>query len=72
MAQVETMSLCAVCGLEIPRGGSELCAGHVADTGNGWAENNRRMCDLLHRGLVPPRVPPAQREDDFWAHTEIA
>jgi len=22
----------------------------------GWADNNRRMCDLLHRGRVPPRV----------------
>jgi hypothetical protein len=66
------MNLCAVCGLEIPPGGSELCAGHVADTGNGWAENNRRMCDLLHRGRVPPRVTLAEREDEFWAHTEIA
>jgi hypothetical protein len=66
------MSLCAFCGLEIIPGGSELCARHAADTGDGWADNNRRMCDLLHRGRVPPRLTPAEREEEFWAHTEIA
>jgi hypothetical protein len=66
------MSFCAVCGLEIIPGGSELCARHAADTGDGWADNNRRMCDLLHRGRVPPRVTPAEREEEFWAHTAIA
>ena len=57
------MSLCAACGLAI-RGGDTLCAHHARDGGEHWAENNRCMCDLLHRGRVPPRLPPAEREDE--------
>jgi hypothetical protein len=66
------MSLCAVCGVEIIPEGMGLCAHHAADTSDGWPENNRRMCDLLHRACVPPRLTPAEREEGFWVHTEIA
>jgi len=65
------MSFCAACRDEIP-GGDALCAHHAAVVGDGWAENNRRMCDLLHRGRVLPRLAPAEREDEFWAHAEVA
>ena len=47
-----------------------LCAHHTREGGDRWAENNRCMCDLLHRGRVPPRLPPAERKDEFYA--EIA
>jgi len=73
------MSLCAACGDEIYRGdveivpgGGALCAYHARGGGGGWAENNRRMCDLLHWGRVPPRLPPAEREDEFCAHVGVA
>jgi ribosomal protein L24E len=65
------MGFCAVCGLEIIPGRGELCVHHAAAS-DGWAENNRRMCDLLHRGRVQPRLLPAEREDEFWAHDEVA
>ncbi len=65
------MSLCAACGLEIS-GGDTLCAHHARGDGDRWAENNRCMCDLLHRGRVPPRLLPAEREDEFCAHAEVA
>src|SRR5437899_13052689 len=46
------MGLCAACGVRIPGNGT-LCAHHVPGSCNHWAENNRLMCDLLHRGRVP-------------------
>jgi hypothetical protein len=58
------MGLCAACGVEIPGDGT-LCAHHATGGRDDWAENNRRMCDLLHRGCVPPRLPLAEREDEF-------
>ena len=59
------MGLCAACGVRIPGDGT-LCAHHVPGSGNHWAENNRLMCDLLHRGRVPSRLPPAEREEKFF------
>jgi len=59
------MSLCAACGLEI-QGDGTLCAHHTLGSDDDWAENNRLMCDLLHRGRVPPRLAPAEREDEFY------
>jgi len=64
------MSLCALCGVGVPRG-DMLCAHHAREGGDRWAENNRCMCDLLHRGRVPPRLPPAQREDELCEHVEV-
>jgi hypothetical protein len=58
------MSFCAACGIEIAGDGA-LCAYHRGRRGDGWAENNRCMCDLLHRGRVPPRLPPPDREEQF-------
>jgi len=65
------MSLCAACGVEIPGDGT-LCANHAPDSGDDWAENNRLMCDLLHRRRVPPRLPPAEREEEFCDDAEVA
>src|SRR2546425_244632 len=59
------MGLCAACGVRIPGDGT-LCAHHVPGSCNHWAENNRLMCDLLHRGRVPSRLPPAEREEKFF------
>ena len=64
------MSLCAACSVEI-RDGNTLCAHHAGDGDDGWAENNRCMCDLLNRGRVPLRLPPAEREDEFWARADV-
>jgi len=36
-------------------GDAQLCAHHDYARENGWAADNRLMCDLLHRGIVPPR-----------------
>jgi hypothetical protein len=57
------MSRCALCTTEVPAG-QGLCPHHDAQE-MGWAASNRIMCDLLHRGLVPPRVRPSEREDEF-------
>jgi hypothetical protein len=65
------MSLCALCGLEI-RGGNMMCAHHARGEDDRWAENNRCMCDLLHRGRVPPRLPAAEREGECYAEIACA
>lgn len=61
-------TLCILCGL-VANGDSAICPHHVADYFNddGWAANNRLVCDLIHRGQVPPRLSAAEREDEFWA-----
>ena len=63
------MSLCALCGVGVPRGDT-LCAHHTMEGVDRWAENNRCMCDLLHRGRVPPRLPPAEREGELCERAE--
>ena len=65
------MSLCAACGVEIP-GDRTLCAHHETVGRDDWAESNRLMCDLLHRGRVPPRLPSAERENEFGVYAEVA
>ena len=65
------MSLCAVCGFEISVSDA-LCAHHTTGGRDDWAENNRLMCDLLHRGRLPPQLPLPAREDEFWTHAEAA
>lgn len=50
---------CSQCGV-IENGG--LCAyHHFTLAGDEWAVSNRIMCDLLHRGTVPARVPREER-----------
>lgn len=64
------MSLCTVCGMQL-EGVANLCAHHELPV-SGWAAQNRIMCDLLHRGVVPPRLPTAERLDDFVMAVDAA
>lgn len=68
------MKRCALCSVEVrvevPYGDT-LCAHHVGEDRDRWAENNRCMCDLLHRGRVPPRLPPGEREGELGEHAEV-
>jgi hypothetical protein len=57
------MNRCASCRAEIPEV-MLLCPHHHAGD-IGWSATNRIMCDLLHRGAVPPRVSAAERADDL-------
>lgn len=66
------MSLCAACGLDIP-GDAELCPHHqCASADEDWAVSNRILCDFLHRGKVPARLPASQRGDGVSAITSEA
>jgi hypothetical protein len=56
------MSVCASCGSQLSDG-SSLCRHHHVASEDGWAAGNRILCDLLHRGVVPSRLSPDQRED---------
>jgi hypothetical protein len=51
-------SPCPVCLIERDDG---ICPHHLM-WDEQWAESNRIMCDLLHRGKAPPRLPPEDRE----------
>lgn len=59
-----------MCGAT-PPDGSELCAYHPAVTyaDAEWSRGNRVMCDFFHRGVVPPRLAPPERSDDFWSYS---
>ena len=54
------MSLCAVC-VQSSADANGLCPYHVS-TDDGWAVANRIMCDLVHRAVVPRRLPPHERD----------
>jgi hypothetical protein len=64
------MSLCAACGFPLTDD-SALCSHHHAIYGDDWAEANRIMCNFLHRGKVPPRLGPAEREDEPWPAGQV-
>jgi hypothetical protein len=61
---------CAYCGHQAPAGPG-LCVHHHADGTAGWAQVNRLVCDLLHRGIVPAR-PPADPDDAAWLAVQVA
>lgn len=42
-----------------------FCSHHASDQADQWALSNRIMCDFFHRGIVPPRLPVAER-GEFW------
>jgi hypothetical protein len=56
------VSLCASCGIE-RWDGVELCPQHDAFLPDDWAEGNRLLCDLLHRGKEPPRLAAEFRNE---------
>jgi hypothetical protein len=51
------MRPCSVC----------FCAHHAGAVADGWAANNRIMCDFVHRRIAPLRVRAADRLDDVSA-----
>ena len=56
--------LCVSCGLSLA-GPAELCSHHLADYEDQtapWSTHNRILCDLIHRGRIPARLPLADRE----------
>ncbi len=55
------MPVCMQCG-QPTDGAAEICSYHVYAIVDGWATANRMMCDLLHRGIVPPA--PSERDDE--------
>jgi hypothetical protein len=60
------MSLCAVCGSALSDD-SSICRHHHLAGADHWAEGNRILCDLLHRGVQPGRLPKEIREDEAAA-----
>jgi hypothetical protein len=60
------MSVCAVCGSELADE-SSLCRHHHLGSEDRWAEGNRILCDLLHRGKEPSRLSKDLREDEAAA-----
>lgn len=53
---------CASCGAVDASG---MCLHHASDLSDNWSEANRIWCDLLHRGIEPPRLPAEERRE-FW------
>ena len=62
------MSLCSQCGAEI-YGDTALCVYHHAVV-DSWATENRILCDLLHRGVIPQRLSEAERTADVVSAPE--
>jgi hypothetical protein len=58
------MSVCAFCGLDVS-GDAALCMHHHDLYGDDWGAQNRIICDFIHRGRAPPRLPAGQRDDDM-------
>lgn len=56
------MSLCAVCRSELTDG-TFLCPHHHLAAEDHWAEGNRVLCALLHRGVTPRRLPMGERDN---------
>jgi hypothetical protein len=63
------MSACAQCGSETGTDRALCSFHHDSSVWDDWAKANRIMCNLLHRGVEPERLTPAERDDQFWAHT---
>lgn len=52
------MALCPVCSKLIPRG--DICSFHL--TGDNFSDNNRVVCNIVHRNNGLPRLFPSERE----------
>jgi len=50
------VSWCASCGFALS-GTAALCRHHAVVYDQDWAVANRIICDLIHRGVVPPASP---------------
>ena len=49
-----------------------LCVAHRigSEVEDGWSITNRIWCSFFHRGIEIPRLPPEQRETDFWTQAQ--
>jgi hypothetical protein len=56
------MTTCALCGIEVAED-VPLCAHHLFGHEEDWAASNRVMCDFVHRGVIPRRLPREQRDE---------
>ena len=63
------MNHCVSCGFTLPDEIAICPHHHVVDPA--WAQTNRVMCDLLHRGIVPLRLRPREREEELVGHLEV-
>ncbi|HEY7520625.1 MAG TPA: hypothetical protein VIE36_20230 [Methylomirabilota bacterium] len=64
------MTLCSLCGMQLASL-TALCAHHDRPADH-WAAQNRIMCNLLHRGVVPPRLPVPDRAENVVVTAEAA
>jgi hypothetical protein len=61
------VATCTLCRAEVSSG-AELCLYHLGTEANDWAATNRIMCDFFHRKKVPPRLAPAQRDEEVMSY----
>jgi hypothetical protein len=52
------MRLCVCCAVELPDDQLLCPHHHEGFLDAAWARWNRLVCDLLHRGIEPPRLDP--------------
>lgn len=71
MESIGRTSLCALCASRVT-GESALCAYHPQVHGDDWAIGNRIMCDFLHRGKIPRRLPECERDNESRVRTQAA
>jgi hypothetical protein len=57
------MNHCVVCGTQLSDT-MTLCPHHQGHE-IGWAETNRIMCNLLHRGIIPRRLRAIDRDEEL-------
>jgi hypothetical protein len=62
------MARCVLCGGENDEAVT-LCLHHVVGD-HDWAFFNRLFCDFVHRGIVPPR-PPAPESEEQWVTLDV-
>lgn len=51
---------CVSCA-SVVLGERAICAHHGAGEGDGWHLNNAAACAFIHRQIVAPRLPEAER-----------
>jgi hypothetical protein len=66
------MNACALCGTRLSNP-SQLCTHHMHTGDPEWAWINRRMCDFLHRAILPaPTTEMHEDEHPRWRWQEVA
>ena len=61
-------NICILCGLDSDEGLHDF---HTKRDADDWAANNKKICDLLHRGIVPKRLDSPDRADpEYWGNLQ--